>query len=100
MTPRKIFASLHTLGSRLARTIGLYPLGSSNSPESPTWSDSELNLLGERNALGPESFEHLPSAELRNPPSKLGLMLGIMTNVVSTIGIVSGTQEGPALIMY
>ncbi|KAJ5379952.1 uncharacterized protein N7496_002380 [Penicillium cataractarum] len=87
-TAREIFAQFHTLGSRFTRGIGLYRLRSSNSPENTTWSDSELKLLEERNVSEPESLEHLPSAEPRNPPSKLCLMLGIMTNIVSTISIV------------
>ncbi|KAJ5682572.1 hypothetical protein N7462_005737 [Penicillium macrosclerotiorum] len=87
-TSRKIFAPFHTLKSRLTRIFGLYRLGSSDSPESPTWSDSELKLLEERSASERNSLEHLPSAEPRNSPSKLCLMLGIMTNIVSTTSIV------------
>jgi hypothetical protein len=99
-TPRETFASLHTLGSKLARTIGLLRLGSSNSPESPTWRDSELKLLEERDVSESVSLEHLPDAEPRKPPSKLYLILGIMTNIFSTIFIVSSTQEPDALIIY
>lgn len=100
MTPHKIFAPFHTLGSRLTRTIGLLRLGSSNLPESPTWCDPELKLLEERGVSESESLEHPPPAEPGSPPSKLCLILGIMTNILSTISIVSGTQEPDALIMY
>jgi hypothetical protein len=100
MTPGKIFAPFYTLGSRLTRTIGLFRLGSSDLPEILSWRDSKLKLFKETDVSQSESLEHLSDVELRKLPSKLCLILGIMTNIVSTISIVSSTQEPDALIMY
>ena len=93
-----MFTSFRALGSRITRTIGSFPLGSSNSSEDSTGDDSELKLLEESGFSESESLENPLDAEPNKSPSKFRLALCITTNVISTISIVRVTQEPDAFL--
>lgn len=101
MNHPKIFVPFHAIRSKITRMIGLFHLESSNSPKSPTWRYSELKPLEERCVSESESFECLPDVQpTRNPPSNLCLIMEMLTNTLSTISMVCGTQGANALIKY
>jgi hypothetical protein len=89
----KISTPFHRLRLILSSTIGSFHLEPSNSLESQPCRGTEPKLFDERYVSESESFDHLPDARPRKPPPNLCVIFGIMTNIVSTISIVSNTQE-------